>query len=748
MKNIIILLKFSFLIFIFFNVSNLFAQNIYFTDQSNEPISDVNVVVSHPESNLVVNLTSDINGKISLSNYFIPSYLKYDIIASHISFHKSISEHFIRDSIIILSSKNTLLDQVVITAQISPRTSSKSIHKISVIDKSYIKAKGAVNLQNLLQDQMNLRLSQDNILGSSISIQGLSGQNVKILIDDIPVIGRLNGNIDLSQINLNNIERVEIVEGPLSVSYGSDALAGTINLISKKQQQKKLSTSLSTYYESVGHYNFDMDFGLKIKNNLFKFSSGRNYFDGWSKGESFQLITSNALADTSRFLQWKPKEQYFADMQYILTNKNYNLRIFYQHFNEKITNRGMPRLPYYENAFDDYYYTLRDNFGVNFNLRLKENENLNFLLAYNIYNRIKNTYFKDLTTLEETLTESESDQDTSLFTSFLNKVIYSNTADSNLNYQIGYEVKNEYAKGQRIINSKQYQSNYAIFSNIEFYMKKLTFRPGLRFAYNSDYKAPVIPSINLMYPFKDFKIRLSYAKGFRAPALKELYFEFVDINHNILGNSSLKSEASNNFHLDIDWKKNLLSKTLFFDLSGFHNNIKNLISLAQSSNSSEYTYFNLGEYQTMGARFQAKIKTNRLEMSIGNSLLARYNSLSSGQDVKRFSYSSDYKASIFWDLNFWDLQLASFYKFTGNLQSFAKLSDGEIVETNIDKYQILDVSLSKSIKNIGEITLGAKNIFNITDVSSFSIGQVHSTSSSSTSVGYGRTFYSSIKFYF
>ena len=58
MKNIIILLKFSFLIFIFFNVSNLFAQNIYFTDQSNGPISDVNVVVSHPESNLVVNLTA------------------------------------------------------------------------------------------------------------------------------------------------------------------------------------------------------------------------------------------------------------------------------------------------------------------------------------------------------------------------------------------------------------------------------------------------------------------------------------------------------------------------------------------------------------------------------------------------------------------------------------------------------------------------------------------------------------------
>ena len=67
-----------------------------------------------------------------------------------------------------------------------------------------------------------------------MSVQGLSGENVKILIDGVPVVGRLNGNVDLSQINLTNIERVEIVEGPLSVNYGTNALAGTINLITKK----------------------------------------------------------------------------------------------------------------------------------------------------------------------------------------------------------------------------------------------------------------------------------------------------------------------------------------------------------------------------------------------------------------------------------------------------------------------------------------------------------------------------------
>ena len=55
--------------------------------------------------------------------------------------------------------------------------------------------------EDVLEQEINIRLSQDNILGSSLSIQGLDGQNIKIMIDGVPVIGRLDGNIDISQIN-------------------------------------------------------------------------------------------------------------------------------------------------------------------------------------------------------------------------------------------------------------------------------------------------------------------------------------------------------------------------------------------------------------------------------------------------------------------------------------------------------------------------------------------------------------------
>ena len=211
-----------------------------------------------------------------------------------------------------------------------------------------------------------MSVTVDNILGSSVSIQEISGQNVKILIDGVPVIGRLNGNIDLTQINLNNIERVEIIEGPLSVDYGTDALAGTINLITDKQLNDGFSSTYNLYYETVGQYNFDFILNFKRKGHAINFDFGRKYFDGWSKNDEFNLFPVSQLADTNRVNSWNPKEQYFGKVQYSYKTDNSLLRVFYDSFDEKISNFGFPRLPYYENAFDDYYFTKRNNVAIDY----------------------------------------------------------------------------------------------------------------------------------------------------------------------------------------------------------------------------------------------------------------------------------------------------------------------------------------------------------------------------------------------
>ena len=89
----------------------------------------------------------------------------------------------------------------------------------------------------------------------------------------------MNGNIDLSQINLSNVEQIEIIEGPLSTIYGTDALAGTVNIITKKKLDYK--NILRTYYESVGKYNLDIILNRKYKDNLIGYQFGRKYFNGW-----------------------------------------------------------------------------------------------------------------------------------------------------------------------------------------------------------------------------------------------------------------------------------------------------------------------------------------------------------------------------------------------------------------------------------------------------------------------------------
>ena len=218
------------------------------------------------------------------------------------------------------------IETVVITGQYKKTSTEKSINKIKVIDRETIEAIGAVSLKDILANQINIRISQDNVLGSSMSLQGVSGQNIKILIDGVPVIGRLNGNIDVSQINLNDIEQIEIVEGPLSVNYGTDALAGTINLISKKPKNKGLSTYYNTYYESIGQYNIDANISYQFNKKISASTSfGRNFFDGWNAYDPFIEFPASRLADSLRFKQWKPKEKKNTKTQFIYSQNQLNI---------------------------------------------------------------------------------------------------------------------------------------------------------------------------------------------------------------------------------------------------------------------------------------------------------------------------------------------------------------------------------------------------------------------------------------
>ncbi|MEM0998808.1 MAG: TonB-dependent receptor [Bacteroidota bacterium] len=646
------------------------------------------------------------------------------------------------------------LDDVVLIGQLSPESTERTVHRVRVVDRKKIDALGAVNLRDVLRNELNMRISQDLVLGSSVSLQGLGGQNVKILIDGVPMIGRQNGNIDISQINLNNIERIEIVEGPMAVSFGTDALAGVINLITRKSAGSGVSVLANTYYETVGQYNADARVTVQEGRHSVSASGGRYFFDGWSPNDEFTLLPQSAIADSFRSKPWDMKEQYFGRIDYGLSLDKINLRPYYDHYHEIITNRGLPRGPYGITAFDDTYRTWRQNVGLNSDGQISPKLRYNLVAAYNHFKRIKNTHVIDLTTLEDRLTGTASDQDTSIFNLAMSRgsVSYVPT-DERINFQVGYEFNHETAVGVRIDSGQRAQTEIAAFATAEIEpFAWLTLRPGLRATYNSAYEAPLIPSFHTKFRLvtqteKSLIARASWARGFRAPTLKELYFEFVDINHNILGNQDLQAEYSDNFQLALDGRL-VKGRHLFqANVSGYYNDIQNLISLAQIPDSAVFTYFNVGQFRSLGLQGNVRWRWKNLDLDVGGAYIGRSNSLSAEAGVPEFSYTPEFRVNVQYEIPRIKARVGAFYKHTGALPGFVT-NDGEITETQIDNFSQMDLNVSKDFwERRITWTVGGKNLFDVQNVNAgLAPGGVHQTNSSTRAVNWGRSIFTSIRF--
>lgn len=723
-------------------------MNIQFLDEQGASIVHVKTAIFSPNRTLINRAYSNENGEINISSSSLGNNDSLFITASYFGFVSL--DTFVQVQPQLTLSLNPIISEqseVVVTAQYAQQRANESVHRIKVIDRAKIESMGAVNLKDVLTNELGVRLSQDNILGSDMSLQGISGENVKILIDGVPVVGRLNGNIDISQINLQEIDHIEIVEGPLSVNYGTNALAGVVNLISKKPAFSKITGTLGSYYESSGHYNLTTDLNYGSKFHSVGISFGRNFFDGWHDHHStFQ--NPLPIADSNRFMTWKPKEQIFGGLFYQWNHNGWFFRYKLNGFTETVLNRGYPRPPYQESAFDDEYHTQRIDNALTLKKNFSGKGIINVLASYNKYDRVKNTYFVDLTNLNRQLTSNPSDQDTSFFDQWVFRGNYASSRDSaKLNYQVGFDILIESAEGRRILDTRKEQGDYALFATAEYRpIKSLVIRPGIRYAYNTTYETPVLPSLNLKWEFaKEWNLRASYARGFRAPGIKELYFEFVDINHNIIGNTELEAEQSDNYSASLVRPIQFKKITLENELSGFYNVISNRISLANIT-STEFSYVNIGSFQSTGARYNFKLKNKQLTASAGIGWIGQASDVVSQQFANSFLFYPEVQSSVIYSIKKWRTSIAVFYKYNGKLPRFFLDENQEVQEGVTQDYHLLDLTLTQRLFDERVmLTIGSKNLLNITAIQSTVNGAVHSEAASSISVGTGRTYFASVQ---
>lgn len=621
---------------------------------------------------------------------------------------------------ITLTKKFGSLNEVVVTGVGEPVKLKNALSTYQVITKAQIKSQGAVTLDQALRTQLNMNISNDAILGANVRMQGMGGDKVKVLVDGMPLNGREGGNINLSQINMNNVERIEVIQGPMSVAYGADAIAGVINVITKKDG-KRIGGTINTYYESVGKYNTDASFTYKLKErHQFSIGGGRNFFDGEKNIDQPQYYSGTSI-NTQRAYYFKPVEQYIGNFAYRYSTPSlFNVRFSSDYVKDIVTNKGSLQTwdPWMCYTLDEYYYTTRSLNRLSAEGKLGKSGRWQSQNSYNVYYRIKNRFRKDMVTLNQDLTGGMGDQDTTLSEYYTFRGNYINKIGL-LQYTLGYDVNLEFIRSLKVdMGIPKNIQDYALFANFSYPLikDKLTAQAGLRGSYNSMYKTPVTPGINLLFtPDKKVQVRASYTKGYRAPSLKELYLHFFDANHKIQGNPNIKAENSNHIQLSASYQAyEHNADYLQFSLSSNYNEVNNGIALVplhpEDSTSIEYIYGNITHMSNLINTFQIDGQWNDFHVQTGIAYAytfaekGSYNAFGAIEANAQLQYSLKKIANI-----------NVFYKFSGAQPMLITGIDGSVSYFGRQgALSMLDASAERRFfNNKVQIVAGVKNILNV-----------------------------------
>lgn len=652
-----------------------------------------------------------------------------------------------------LQAASNALDEVVVTGQYEPQSIKKSVYQVRVISSERIRLRGALNVMGVLNNELGFRFSNDLTLGTTdVQLMGMSGRNVKILLDGLPMVDRGDTRESLNQIDINSIERIEIVEGPMSVSYGSDALAGVINIITKKPGAERLGITARIQEETAGtDYNVLTKQGVHLQNvgatwqkNGWNVSAGvtNNTFGGW-QGQS-----------EGRVSDWLPKDQLFGHGKFGYRSATANVYYRLDALNENLLSQG-PENVNTNQARDQKYMTNRYVHQLQGDWKLNNRLQFTGQASYTDYQRRTQTTILDLNTGLRTLSLGTGEQDISTFTSQTYRATAQYTVSSALSLQPGIDINLDGASGARISGSPTI-NDYAFFvSSTISPTARISIRPGLRFIKNSVYDAPpVIPSLNTKFALsRTLDLRVAYARGFRSPALRELYFNFFDASHSIRGNPNLKAETSNSFNGSLAWQKSAKFRST---LGFFYNDFNNLIAYGvDPTNPSISVTINIDRFKTTGATLENSLTWKDLQATVGLSYIGRYNNLLADTtaygSLPTFMWSPEVNTNLTYTLKKIGTKLSVFYKYTGRRPSYTTTvtADNQVSATltEIAAFHWADATLTKTLSKYLTLNMGIKNLLNITRLANTSTdtGSAHSTGGP-VPYSYGRSYFLGLSF--
>ncbi len=652
---------------------------------------------------------------------------------------------------------SVLLKDYVISANYKPTLSRESVYQVNSISKEEIAKKNISSLDELLSQLSSFRILYDPILGTKISLRGIGSENVAILQDGIPIIGRLDGSIDISQINLDNIERIEIISGPQSVIYGNNAAGGIINLITKKSQLEKYQISLDANQSLPKRTDVSLNSSFNV-NKLF-LKSGISYLtdmpykiDSLRVFEDFELNSQNTIK--RKKYPWNPKERingYFT-ARYFLNETN-SISFQVDGSSQNIENFGEKRRPnFLPYALDEQYYTVRKNGNLRYE-GLFNRMSFEAILARNDYNRILSKNRFDFTSNQN---ENQfSTKDSIEFIAYFGKIVAVYSIDKTT-LSIGSQFDYQLGTGDRLSNNEEPFTNIVESQELSFFSDlrhelKPNFKTSIsaRLTSNKLFGNQLSPSFQAIWTInKNFSFRGGFARGFRSPDLKELYINFIDVNHFVLGNTDLRPELTNDFNLSMDYQKNKNKHNLLLRLNFYFNKIKQKIVLAQLDQL-QYQYINLESYSVFG--LNQKFEFAYKNITISNDYnLGFWNNIDSEQpEIPTHSLVVDNMLNINYELLWNKVNVSLTHRYAGKVPRYF-LENNQLNQSVASPYQFIDFYTNVLFLN-GNLSIkgGVQNILNIqyNNVNNLSSNSNHSSDiSSSQLVARGRTFHLGIRY--
>jgi len=478
-----------------------------------------------------------------------------------------------------LKESNIDLNEVVVTGTKSEITLKNVPVLTQVISARKMLELGITNATDALQNMVpGINIRHEGTL-VKVTLQGMDAKYVLFLIDGERIAGEVDGDIDYSMLNLENIDRIEVIKGASSSLYGSNAIGGVINIITKKINEPfdaKLYSRYSKYNELYTGGSIALKKGIIGSRTSINFSRT----DGYD-------ITPDSPHDWTQ----NPYTTYQISQKFEITpSSKFSL------------------IPYFT-----YYQFERANVSAKHAHDLYIDLNAGLKGQYFIgRNSIDFSYYRDRYNTYSILEQLNNRRDTVSYDIIQTFRVQGNFHISDKNIlTAGLEYNTERLFSIRMEGGIQNASEAVIYLQEDIHMgERWNLIAGLRGSNHSSYGLHAAPKLSLMYKLEPFNFRASAGTGFRSPALKDLYLYFEHFGQFIIeGNPQLKPESSKYLSGSAEFSRPWNNSSVSVYRNVLSNMItEELVQLPDSSSETTYTYQNIASATIYGVDFLSKQK--------------------------------------------------------------------------------------------------------------------------------------------